>query len=471
MKQVRTLTPVVFSALLIGVLGSCVANPPVAPLTQSPTQSSVSSPHGTPPEDAVVGDHLPKDLLGYTFFGKPAADYKVTEVSTRGFEKVRNLDRFPNEFISWQELHGESFWSQVGNDCTGGRQYRPFRNAVFAVQQNEAACTGSIGGTDTPGVLVDDVFKEFIGYNAALNDTDTHRVDPIAVTDELAVWVTSHYDTEQLTEWLLFAGNLATRETTVLLKSTDPLPEGGNTGPSYEPYRIFMSGERVYFVTSTQYSADDLNWQNDSLATEEGSLVDVLFSIKLDGTELRKDIDPVIDISNNAGTLLLTADTTRYTAVAPKADRKFEEVFSVEWQSDYMPHYEALIGSPHLQGSTLTISAGPNLVIARKGSDTLTVVSDAASPGNSEGNYYLPVHVLGDHVMWVHSRFDAYATEYTSTMGIYVLNLTTHKGLMTVAEDTEARLSEDSKCVELIRSTDDVPGTSNELQRFFIPLP
>ncbi|MFD2841417.1 hypothetical protein ACFSYH_12700 [Populibacterium corticicola] len=471
MKQVRTLTPVVFSALLIGVLGSCTANPVVVTPTQSPTQSPVSSPHDTPPEDAVVSDELPKELLGYTFFGKPAAEYKVTEVSTRRFEKVRNLDRFPNEFASWEELYGEDYWGQGGDDCTGGRQYQPFGNAVFAVQQNEAACTGSIGGTDTPGVLVDGVFKEFIGYKAALNDADTHMVNPIGVTDELAIWTISHHHTEQLTEWLMFAGNLATRETTLLAKSSDPLPEGGNTPPDYAPHWTLVIDDRVFFIVSTERSPDDLIWREGPESSDGGGLVDVLFSVKVDGTDLRKDIDPVIDASDNEEALLLTADTTHYTAVAPNEAGAFEEAFSVKWQTDYMPHYADLIGTPRLQGSTLTISVGPNLVIARKGSDTLTVVRDAANPSNSEGNYYIPTQVVGDHVLWVHSRFDAYATEYTSTMGIYVLNLTTHKGLMTVVEDAEARPSEDGKYIELIRSADYVAGSSGELQRTFIPLP
>jgi hypothetical protein len=431
-----------------------------------------------PPANAVVGNELPSELTGYTLFGKPASEYQVTEVSTTAFEKVRNLDQLPSEPLRYEDVYEDFEGNGDIASCEGGHRYQPDEGYDFAVYEDEAACMGYSGGKTTPGVLRDGVFEEFIGYESFLDGLAPRMINTLTVTEETAIWTTLDESSDHVTEWLMFAGDLTTRQATLLVRSSDPVLELGVTGRDREPYLSAVIDGRVLFVLDTETTSDDFMWQESQGELDFGAgspLTEALFSINLDGTDLRKELDPMVltnyDLGRNPDALLLTASATHYSALKRTAPGEFEEVFTVAWDTEYMPHPSDLLSWNQLQDSTLTIATGTHILIVRQDSGTLTIVRDAAGMGNGEGNYAQPPWISGKHVSWIHYRYNSDTYGYTDIMGIYVLNLETHKGLMTVTYNGYTQPSNDGEYLELIKYQNPESSTSNALEKILIPLP
>jgi hypothetical protein len=284
--------------------------------------------------------------------------------------------------------------------------------------------------------------------------------------------------------WVIFAGNLETLESTYLGSNTNPLFEQGTGAERVEswPYYATMSDGRLVFVLDTMHAETDPRWSLGDVYSDDGlyeipfdydhAFSEALFSIRLDGTDARKELDPVVmfNVENGAdGPLLLAVHDESYALLLRTEVGQFTEILTSGWRTQYRPHPYELFQQSTSDGETVAFVSNEHIMVAQKDTGTLTVVATGTNPTTSSGGSLRQPVVIKDYLMW------DYHNRENSATGIYLLNLTTYKGLMTVINGVPGTPVLETDSLRIPIPADDSVGEDMEwtplYQQGFLPLP
>ncbi len=461
------------------VLASVFLAAGCAPPAASPNQPNPAVPSSTPvptrsPENAIYGNELPRELQDFTFFGEPTSNYTVTMVTPRRFERFVSFDSTLSAPEPYREESAyESEHVEYPSECQGGSVYRLVRELDFAVAVEGPNCAGAGSGTTIPGILRNNLFTPLTGYEEYIDTSKDWDVVTVTAEEHTVVWYLTPIDESADAVWFLFSTDLQTLTTSYLGNNSDPIFEQ-SSDPAYvfPPYSGTIADGRFVFTLFTMPQDTDLRWAymgtSGGYAEAGDAITEALVSIRLDGTDARKELDPILffdPYNNPQKPLIVAAGKDTYALLQRTGTGAFTEICSFGWNTEHRPYPTEIAYWSEYDNGRIVLLTGKYIVVAQEADRTLTIVDSGINVSNGITGYHHEPLVLGDHLVWAYYHWDNEVT------GIYALNRTNYRGVMTLVNDIPGSSALENGSLRIQFPTDEDQNGNPLYRQGYIPLP
>lgn len=362
MKLIRSISIFV----LIAMLSACSQGPHTDPRPKLPSAPAA-------PPTPTVGNDL-QTSEGLAIFNKGATEY-FAHTDSRNFEMAGDSEFKRVNVIMAAPASGKCFDALIPFekiDATSTLAVLTPARIRCEYSGGEELPTATLAGTETRGV-----FEPF-SSTAEMVPGDSPRQTYDMTTDgTTAYWFETASTSLSHDEWRLFAADLRTGRSRLLLKAEDglglagPLPVTSKTNLTIREGRLYFIG---YFPTDQYYKKVEAQTV-DPEGWEPGDFIQGVLSVKSDGTDLTVAGESIFDFdftdehiayvkfaeSNTSfptpeGTRETTPSSSpRYIAVASSGE---DIVAEDSGSSDGTFHTELAIGNFRTSGSSISFTRG-----------------------------------------------------------------------------------------------------------------